>query len=205
MFTFTKRFHVPVVNFVTGSYNNSREIAQRSTMSIFPMGKLGSFVLVRLLGNMGLSDFSSVRKQLFLGTISPIQGLFPKTKFYSKVFPSLCLPALTRSMSVGWGREHERGGITLWGPANSPGVAVDSKSTTSFRLMAELGLLPAWITIIVWGHLGSVTVTSEWILFSFHSLSSTGNFPSPEHQNACSPWHNFSQLLWYNCAFYSFL
>lgn len=67
-------------------------------MSTFPIGKLGS-VLVRLLGNMGLSNFSSVRKKLLLGTISEL-GLFPKTKFYSKVFPSLCLPALTRSMSV---------------------------------------------------------------------------------------------------------
>lgn len=129
---------------------------------------------------MGLSDFSSVRKQLFLGTIISELGLFPKTKFYSKVFPSLCLPALTRSMSVGWERAWERWDHPLGAPLTVLGLLWTPRAQTSLRLMAELGLLPAWITIIVWGHPGSVTVTSERIPFFFSLLIQYRQFFSPQ-------------------------
>lgn len=82
--------------------------------------------------------------------------------------------------------EHESVDHLSGGPANSPGVAGDSKSiATSLSAMAELGLCLDYYNSLRAS--GSVTVTSEWILFSLSTPYPVQAILSPRASECLQP------------------
>ena len=150
---------------------------------------------------------------LLFRTIIYELGFFPNTEFYSKIFHSLCLPALTRYMNMGWREKNMRevGSSPYGGPhwlSWDCCELQEHNSHGSLHSTAELGLFPAWITIIIWGHPDSLNIASDRIPFLFSLLIQYRQFYPPQSiKPSCSLWHTLSyfRLCRCNCAFYSFL